>query len=590
MFVDIKKGSILCVVLLVVLVGCGSDNKATTPAAKIYRHSMDGVPITLDPAKSSDVYAGYLVVNIFDTLYAYKYLQRPYELKPNLATAMPQVSDDGLIYRIGIKPGVLFHPHSAFANGQREVLASDVVYSIKRIFDPKAKSSGKWLFKNKIVGLDDWQGDYSQMVAGLKVIDDHSFEIHLTQPYPQLIHVLANSFAAVVPREVVEATGETFGSEVIGSGPFKLVSFDTQKAVLERNPDFRQEPFDIATEGYTEAAYGWTGIAGLNNQSPPFVDRVEVNFFSDALSRWNSFTKDNEIQITSIRSGMLDKVLDAEGALLPQMQERYQIAKIEEFGMVYAGFNMDDPDFGYSEDAEQNSKNKALRCAIRDIYNWPQQNKIFYNNLGEAFPGVVPPMVDDSETPLSDMSITFNPDRARQGLQNAGITADQLPKFEYHINSGTKSRQLFEFLRGSLMELGYDMEDISIVPYPSFGAFNRAIKEKKVPFFLKSWALDYPDAQNTLQLFYSPNGAPGSNSFNYNNPAFDVLYEQTISILPSKQRTQLYQQMNQMVVDDCVAISGLVRNRVILWHDNVLTFPDMGVFGGYNLRYVALTD
>ena len=584
---DVKKGLILCV-LLVLLNGCGQSDQPDASALKVYRHSMDGVPISLDPAKSSDVYAGYLVVNIFDTLYAYKYLQRPYELKPNLATDMPQVSDDGLVYTIRIKSGVLFHPHAAFANGQREVLASDVVYSIKRIFDPKAKSSGKWLFKNKIVGLDDWQGDYSQAVEGLEVIDDYTFAIRLTQPYPQLIHVLANSFAAVVPREVVEATGETFGSEVIGSGPFKLVSFDTQKAVLERNPDFRQEPFDMSAEGYTSALYGWTGIAALNNQSPPFVDRVEVNFFSDALSRWNSFTKDNEIQITSIRSGMLDQVLDDQGALLPELDQRFQMAKIEEFGMVYAGFNMDDPNFGYAEDAQANARNKALRCAIRDVYNWPQQNKIFYNNLGKIFPGVVPPMVDESTTPLSEASIRFNPDQARENLSAAGITAEMLPKFEYHINSGTKSRQLFEFLRGSLLELGYNMEDISIVPYPSFGAFNRAIKEKKVPFFLKSWALDYPDAQNTLQLFYSPNGAPGSNSFNYNNPAFDRLYEQTISMLPSTERTALYQRMNQMVVDDCVAISGLVRNRVMLWHDDVITFPDVGVFGGYNLRYVGI--
>ena len=584
MLFESKKGLILCVLLL--LSACGREDQAKAPALKVYRHSMDGVPITLDPAKSADVYTGYLVVNIFDTLYAYKYLQRPYTLKPNLATAMPQVSDDGKVYTISIKPGVMFHPHAAFADGQREVKASDVVYSITRIFDPNAKSSGKWLFRNKIVGLDDWSGDYAQPVQGLKVIDDYTFEIHLTQPYPQLIHVLANSYAAVVPRAVVAATGDTFGSEVIGSGPFRLVSFDTQKAVLERNPDFRQETFDAAAEGYSDAAFGWTGIGALDQQTPPFVDRVEINFFSDALSRWNSFNKDNEIQITSIRAGMLEQVLDSEGELMPEFRARFQMAKIEEFGMVYTGFNMEDPRFGYAEDAEQNARNKALRCAIRDIYNWPQQNKAFYNNVGQIFPGVVPPMVDESETPLSNDSISYDPDRARQRLQDAGITADMLPAFEYHINNGTKSRQIFEFMRGSLLELGYDINDITLVPYPSFGAFNRAIKEKKVPFFLKSWALDYPDAQNTLQLFYSPNGAPGSNSFNYNNPEFDRLYEQTISMQPSPERARLYQQMNQMVVDDCVAISGLVRNRVMLWHDDVVTFPDVSIFGGYNLRFV----
>lgn len=100
------------------------------------------------------------------------------------------------------------------------------------------------------------------------------------------------------------------------------------------------------------------------------------------------------------------------------------------------------------------------------------------------------------------------------------------------------------------------------------------------------WNLDYPDAENTLQLFYGPNKAPGSNSFNYENPEFDKLFESAKVMQPSVERTKLYQQLNQMVIDDCVVISGVSRNRIYLWHHNTIMYPDREILGGFFARYV----
>ena len=67
----------------------------------VYRHSMDGVPRGLDPAQASSIYAKMLVVNLYDTLYRYKYLARPYELKPRLAVDLLEVSEDGRSVKLG---------------------------------------------------------------------------------------------------------------------------------------------------------------------------------------------------------------------------------------------------------------------------------------------------------------------------------------------------------------------------------------------------------------------------------------------------------------------------------------------------------
>ena len=69
---------------------------------------MDGIPGSIDPAQAATIYANFIVINLYDTLYRYKYLARPYQLQPNLAAAMPEVSEDGLRVTIRIKKGVYF--------------------------------------------------------------------------------------------------------------------------------------------------------------------------------------------------------------------------------------------------------------------------------------------------------------------------------------------------------------------------------------------------------------------------------------------------------------------------------------------------
>ncbi len=77
----------------------------------------------------------------------------------------------------------------------------------------------------------------------------------------------------------------------VGSGPFKLVSHNSTKTVLEKNTNYRQEIFDVAGSGYDDKVHGITGIASLDGKTLPIVDRVELNWVKQASARWNSFSK-----------------------------------------------------------------------------------------------------------------------------------------------------------------------------------------------------------------------------------------------------------------------------------------------------------
>jgi len=585
----------LAIVMAMALGSCGGDQQQTVSGSadlKVYRHSMDQSPTSLDPAQAANVYANFVALNAYDTLFSYKYLARPYILKTNLAEGWPDISPDGLTYTIRIKSGVRFIDDPAFADGRgRELIAQDFVYSIKRQFDPATRPQGAWLWAGRIAGLDAWKeagSDYSIEIEGLEAVDTHTIVIRLTKPYPQLLNTLALGFSAIVPREAVAHYGKEFAVHPVGSGPFRVVSYDTSKIVFEKNPDFRQEPVDIKFEGYDPATQAATGVVKIDGRSPPFIDRLEISFIKESSARWNSFTKGNEIQFSTIPNEQVDRVLASTDPVVlnPEFAEKYHVYSGLEAGFVFSTFNMDFPEFGYNPDPEREVRNKALRCAIIKAVSWEQRNESFYVGLGKKFPGIIVPVVPEFDPDLSYDSVTRDIDGARLLLAEHGWTPDNLPELIYGTTSSVTSRLFYEQFRAWLKELGYPAEKVILKQYATFGDISKAWKESRLPLISKGWGLDYPDAENTLQLFYGPNAAPGSNDGNYRNPEYDRLFEQASTMLPSPERTELYRRMNRMVIDDCVAITGLSRTRIYLWHKNVITVPDRDIVGGFFLKYV----
>jgi len=574
--------------------GCsGGDRDA---GLKVYRHSEDGAPTNIDPLQTATAYGNIVGLNVYDTLYRYKYLARPYELAPNLAVDMPEVSEDGLTYTIRIKRGVEFVDDEAFPDGRgREVVAEDFAYSIKRHFDPENISQGAWLWEGKIEGLEEWAAagaDYDAAVSGLRALDSHTIQIRLTRPFPQLPFTLAMGFSGLVPREAVEHYGRDLGRSAVGSGPYRLTQFSTTRAVFEPNPKFRQEPLDLEYEGYDPALHGHLGIERLAGLAPPYVDRLEIDFIQEPSSRWASFTSGREIQYTWAPPEQVPIVLASTEppTLEPEYAERYHMNSAPAPEVVMTVFNMDDPAIGMTDDPERNRMNHALRCAIRDSFSWEERNERFYANMGIIFPGVIPPVAPEFDPSMDRDSVTLDIERARQRLAEAGWNEENLPVIEYGMSSGSVQREMYEQFRGNLTRIGYPQSKIEARSFATFGDFNRAYRSKELMVIGYAWGLDYPDAENTLQLFYGPNESPGSNIANYKNPEYDALYERAAVLQPGPERTELFKRMNEMIIDDCVAIMGLSRQRVFLWHKDVIGLPDREVVGGFWLRWVDVAD
>lgn len=552
---------------------------------KVFRYSEDGSPTNMDPVQGATVYANDIITAVYDTLYEYKYLKQPFELKPNLAEDFPKVEKDQLTYTFKIKKGVHFADDPCFKDGKgREVTAHDFVYSLKRHFDPANRSQGAWLWQGKIVGLDEWKekgADYAKEVPGLKALDNYTIQIKLVKPYPQIVYSFAMGFSAVVPREGVEKYGREFSIKMVGSGPWIMKSHTPKKTVLVKNPKYRDETFDIYAHGYDEKTHGFSGIKALHGKKLPITDRTEINWIEDLNTRWNSFTKGSEIMWTVLQNEQMDEVLAGKNPvkLKDKYGAKYHFRVSVEAGLVHEDFNMDDDSFGYHKDPKQNARNKALRCALRKAWDWPQRIDRFYIGLGEAYPGVIPPGVDGYDPKMSRESVTLDIAGAKKILAENGWTPANLPIIEYSGTASVRQNQFFEQFRGWLEKIGYPRNKIKHKTYANFGDFNKAVKNRQAMMVSMAWALDYPDAENTLGLFYGPNSAPGSNSANYNNPEFNKLFDRASVMQPSPERTKLYQQLNQMIVDDCVSITGFSRTRVFLWHKDAIIWPQRDMIG-----------
>jgi peptide/nickel transport system substrate-binding protein len=155
--------------------------------------------------------------------------------QPDLAESW-EANDDVTEWRFTLRENAKFHDGS-------KVTAADAVASLKKVLDKKTGSPGR----RNLGPIDTISADGDRVVV-----------VTTTLPYGDLPVALTYTTAKVVPASIIENDFDSLAQTPMGSGPFKLVSFEADRlAVLEKNPDYF--------------------IPGL-----PYLDRVEVITFPDA--------------------------------------------------------------------------------------------------------------------------------------------------------------------------------------------------------------------------------------------------------------------------------------------------------------------
>jgi oligopeptide transport system substrate-binding protein len=522
------------VALALSLMSCGSDPSSKTETNQIFRINELGDITSLDPAAAGSFENNFALNQLYNSLVE---MNEELEVKPSLAKSW-DISDDGLQYTFHLRTDVVFHDDPLFPGGKgRHVKADDFAYSFDRLFDKR--------ISNASTLIDVIDHDPSSIQKGLIALNDSTLRIRLKQPFAPFLGILSMKFFSVVPREIVTHYGDDFRTHPIGTGPFVLKNWTTDtRIVLGKNPSY----FKIDAQG----------------NRLPYLDIVSVSFIKNPESAFLQFMSSELDMLSGIDAINKEKTLDKNGELKAEMQDRFVLQTTPYLKTDYFGILID-PEL----EASKNSPTQKiyLRQAINAAIDREKLVRFLRYNLGTpATAGFIPPGLNAYDAKKLK-GYTYNPDRARELLDLAGYPNGK-GMAPLVLRTTPQYLDIADFVRSQLSEVGIPME----VEIMQATVFKSAVADGKVNFFRKSWIGDYPDPENFMSLFYSKNKSPeGSNYTHFNHPGFDRLYERCLVERNDSIRSDLFLQMDQILVNESPVIP--------LYYDEVVRIVSKNVVG-----------
>jgi len=523
-------------------------------------------PKSLDPVEGSTTYDNMACAQFYETLLTNKNAS-PMEMEPLLLSEMPTSDDGGTTWHFKLKPDIHFQDNKCFPGGKGRVInPDDVFYSLKRLADDEHKLENWWLLDGTILGFNKYleeqnaadEFDYDAPVEGFHKINDLEFDIVLEKPVYRFLYILTMFQTSVLPREAVEYYKDNFARNPVGTGPFILDTWvPKQSLTADRNPTYHAVLYPERSEWSREDKRNRLHRAA--GKQVPFVDRIEFTMFAEDQPMWLEFSK-GKLGYSQVPEDYFTDAFDLASKGLKEDWLRKGIRAHSNMllDFTFRGFNMEDDLLG-----GYTPEKIALRRAISYAIDLEEINKTFYNGRRIVYDGPIPPGLEghpkDHRSPAAARGPNLS--KAKQLLAEAGYpNGDGLPPIRFVTSQNTINNAVSEMVKRQLAEVNIKFEPVFL----DFSTLIENINKKKAPMFGFAWASDYPDAENNLALFYGPNEAPGSNHYNYKRPEYDVLYEKVLTMGPSAERTKIYEQMRDMVLEDCVYVGGMARERFYL--------------------------
>jgi len=508
------------------LPGCRNKLKS---GKKIFHYNEFTGIASLDPAFAKNQSTMWPAHQLFNTLVQ---VDDSLHIVPSLAKSW-QVSGDKLTWTFYLRNDVFFHDDAAFANAKgKKLTAHDIEYSFYRIIDKSTASPGSWIFNGKV-----------DTVQPFKAIDDTTFQLTLIRPYIPILGILSMQYCSIVPKEAVEKYGNDFRRHPVGTGPFQFVAWEEGQAlVMKKNEHY----FEKDSAG----------------QQLPYIDGIKISFYDSKATEFLLFRQKQLEFINDIDASFKDEILTKKGTLRKEWQEKIVLHTSPYLNIEYFGILVDT-----SNDIAKNSplRFKKIRQAIN--YGFDRRKMILYlrNSLGTAAESGFVPM----GLPSFDSSIVkgyhFDISKTKDLLTEAGFPGGQgLPIIK--LLTIAIYADMASFIAKQLEEAGIRVQ-VEIVQ-KSF--LIELMANSRALFFRGSWIADYPDAENYLSVFYSKNPAP-PNYTRYKNSQFDAVFEKALREENDSLRYKLYQQADQIVINDAPIIP--------LWYDKAIHLVQKSVKG-----------
>lgn len=503
------------------------DSEVPTTGDWLVSHSLSD-PEQLNPLTSNDASASEILQYIFQSLLTRD--PRTLELKPLIATARPEISDNKLSYTFHLRRDVHFQDG-------RPLTGEDVLFSIKAIKCPLVNAP--------------FQRVYYDSVVDARLLDPFTIQFKIKEPYFLNESVLGE--ISVLPRhyydpgdllkdvtvadlikspeqlpagvkQFADNFNRNFDRNVMGSGPYKFQNWETGREL----------------ELVRDENYWGKGKEGIDQA---YIDRLVYRIINNT-----------DAALVTLKSGGLDEmgltpIQHVRGTSSERFKREFQ--KYEYFAPNYSyiGWNNDHPIF----------RDKRVRKAMTYFTNRQQMVKTILFGLGEVVESPIYLFRPEYDKNLP--AYRFDPAKGVELLREAGwsdtdgdgvldkvIDGKRIPlRFEIKINAGNSTRKSVALIvQDELKKHGIDAS----VRELDWTIFLDDVKNHKFDAVILGWAMSVgePDA---YQVWHSSQAAnKGSNLISYKNPRVDKILEQYRREFDEKKRIQLYREFQEILSDE----------------------------------------
>lgn len=553
-------------IIVVLLTSCGGKKNETVHSAgaggKFYggefRTNEAGELRSLDPVGINDATSHHIAAQVYDNLISF---DSKLHIIPELAETW-EISPDGLIYTYHLRKGVYFHDNPCFPNGKgRELTAEDVKYSFMRLCDIRTQTRGFGYFQGKVIGVNEYfdatrkavetrQEPTVTDIPGFVVVDKYTFQFRLTRAFSPFENYPALGCMMIHPKEAVDYYKKDFFQHPVGTGPFSFTSWTPDReCILTRNPKY------------------WDKDASGNQM--PFLDKVKFTFIKDLKAQLLEFKQGNIDEAYRIPNEFFADVVGEDGKAKGDYTQ-FKLLSLPALSTQFYGMLAPSKEFS----------DKRVRQAFSMAVDRPRIIKYVLKGqaAGPGYNGIVPPAMPDYNASLIK-GYKFDLSKARQLLAEAGYPNGKgFPKVVFQLNSGGgRNLQVAEAIQSMLTEnLGVKVELKEV----EWAKHLDEVDAGHSMFFRLGWVADYPDPENFLNLCYGkivPKDGSASpiNQVRYNNPEFDKLFEQAVATVDRTKRMELYQQAEQVAMNEAPMLIlfydsdyRLLQSNVEDYHNN----------------------
>lgn len=408
-----------------------------------------------------------------------------------------KIGDDNLTITFTLKDNVKFH-NGAVLN------SADVKYT----FDAMLQSTGtkQGSFYDSIPDETDPEKKKSKRVSHfaepISAPDARTIVFKVTRP--ELVNQLLSNLVTIpiIPTGSAEQQKTT----PLGTGPFKLVSFDSLNNT-------------VLLEAFPEYWEGAPKIAKLRVKTVPEANALQNDLLSGAVDIAPNPT---------ILSPDAINAIDKSGSL---KVERFTGSNIQ-----YIGFNTQAAPFN----------NVKIRQAIAYSIN---REKIISELLSGQAKIAYSILPEESWAYTTGTKYTYDPAKAKQLLQEAGYKGE-LIKFKYAAGNQAVN-QYSQVIQESLKEVGLNVELETFEPQTLLDQ----LKYGQFQMNTSTWIGGNQDPIFYRDLFAStdtpekkPNG--GRNRARYSNPEFDKIIEEAVRTVDKTRARELYAKAQEIVSTD----------------------------------------